>query len=208
MPLTAFWNDIGSWDAIYEVLKKDERGNAIQGDCMPIDCTNSLILGRDRLIAGIGLEDVLIVETDDVIVVARRGESQKVKNVVDELKKRKRREAAEHTTVYRPWGNHTLLGEGPGYKMRKILLDPGQRLNLHLHHHRSEHWIVIAGTAKVQIGASEHMLHENQSVFVPQSTKHYMENPGKIPLEIIEVQNGSYLEEDDIVRFEELYGKY
>lgn len=207
MPLTAYWNDIGSWDAIYDVLKKDECGNAVQGDCIPIDCSNSLILGRDRLIAGIGLEDVLVVETDDVIVVAKRGESQKVKQVVDELKKRGRREVAEHTTVYRPWGNHTLLGEGQGYKMRKILLNPGQRLNLHLHHHRSEHWIVINGTAKVQIGENEHMLHENQSVFVPQSTKHYMENPGRIPLEIIEVQNGCYLEEDDIVRFEEIHGK-
>lgn len=207
MPLTAYWNDIGSWDAIYDVLPKDQNANAVQGDCLPVECKGSLILGRDRLIAGIGLEDVLVVETDDVIVVARRGESQKVKEVVDELKKQGRREAAEHTTVYRPWGNHTLLGEAAGYKMRKMLLNPGQRLNLHLHHHRSEHWIVIKGTAEVQIGDTIHMLHENQSVFVPQSTKHYMSNPGKIPLEIIEVQNGSYLAEDDIVRFEELYGK-
>lgn len=206
-PLTAYWNDIGSWDAIYEVLHKDHDGNAIQGDCLPIDCANTLMLGRNRLIAGIGLEDVLVVETDDVIVVAKRGESQKVKDVVHELKERGRREVDEHTTMYRPWGSYTVLGEGTGYKMKKIAVMPGQSLSLQLHYHRSEHWIVTGGTARVTIGEQEQMVHVNESVYIPPSTKHRLENPGRIPLEIIEVQNGSYLEEDDIVRFDDVYGR-
>lgn len=207
IPFSAYWNDIGSWDAIYEVLEKDEAGNALQGDCLPIDCTNSLMLGRSRLIAGIGLEDVLVVETDDVILVAKKGESQKVKELVGELKARGRREASEQTTMYRPWGSYTVLGEGPGYKMKKIVVTSGQQLSLQLHYHRSEHWIVIGGTARVTVGDKVQMVHENESIFVPQTTKHRLENPGKIPLEIIEVQNGSYLGEDDIVRFEDRYGR-
>lgn len=207
IPLKASWNDIGSWDAIHEVLEKDDQGNAVIGDCIPIECANTLMLGQNRLIAGIGLEDLLVVETDDVIVVAKKGESQKVKNLVDELKKRGRKEATEHTTMYRPWGSYTVLGEGPGFKMKKIAVTPGHQLSLQMHYHRSEHWIVTAGTAKVTIGDKEMMVHENESIFVPQSTKHRLENPGKITLEIIEVQNGSYLEEDDIVRFDDFYGR-
>lgn len=206
-PLTAYWNDIGSWDAIYDVLDKDQSGNALSGDCLPISCTNTLMLGRNRLIAGIGLEDILVVETDDVIVVAKRGESQKVKDVVTELKARGRREVDEHTTMYRPWGSYTVLGEGPGYKMKKIMVSPGHQLSLQLHYHRSEHWVVIGGTAKVTIGEQEQMVHVNESVYIPPSTKHRLVNPGKLPLEIIEVQNGSYLGEDDIVRFDDVYGR-
>jgi len=207
IPLTAYWNDIGSWDAIYDVLDKDESGNAVKGDCLTLDCTNTLMLGRDRLIAGIGLEDLLVVETDDVIVVAKRGESQKVKDLVGELKQRGRREADEHTTMYRPWGSYTVLGEGPGYKMKKIVVNQGAQLSLQMHYHRSEHWIVIGGTAQVTLGDEIKMVHENESVFIPLSTKHRLENPGRIPLEIIEVQNGKYLEEDDIVRFDDVYGR-
>ncbi len=207
LPLTTEWSDIGSWDAIYNVLDKDADGNAVQGDCIPIDCSNTLILGHSRLIAGIGLEDLLVVETDDVIVVAKKGESQKVKDLVSELTAKGRVEADEHTTVYRPWGLYTVLGAGPGYKMKKIVVNPGQVLSLQMHYHRSEHWIVIGGTAKVTIGETEQMIHENESVFVPQSTKHRLENSGILPLEIIEVQNGSYLGEDDIVRFEDMYGR-
>lgn len=207
IPLSAYWNDIGSWDAIYDVLDKDKDGNAVKGDCIPLDCTNTLMLGRSRLIAGIGLEDLLVVETDDVIVVAKKGESQKVKELVGELKKRGRREADEHTTMYRPWGSYTVLGDGPGYKMKKLVVNPGERLSLQLHYHRSEHWIVIGGTAKVTLGDEIKMVHENESVFIPMSTKHCLENPGRLPLEIIEVQNGKYLEEDDIVRFDDVYGR-
>ncbi len=206
-PLTTEWSDIGSWDAIYNVMDKDADGNAVQGDCIPIDCSNTLILGHSRLIAGIGLEDLLVVETDDVIVVAKKGESQKVKDLVSELTAKGRVEADEHTTVYRPWGLYTVLCSGQGYKMKKIVVNPGQVLSLQMHYHRSEHWIVIGGTAKVTIGETEQMVHENESVFVPQTTNHRLENPGKLPLEIIEVQNGSYLGEDDIVRFEDMYGR-
>lgn len=207
IPLTTYWNDIGSWDAIYDVLDKDENGNALEGDCLLVDSSNSLVLGHSRLIAGIGLEDLLVVETDDVILVAKKGESQKVKNIVAELKKKGRTEAEMPTTVHRPWGSYTVLGEGPGYKMKKIVVTPGERLSLQMHYHRSEHWIVTAGSAKVTIGDQEQMVHENESVFIPMSTKHRLENPGRIPLEIIEVQNGKYLEEDDIVRFDDIYGR-
>ncbi|MBP2658713.1 MAG: mannose-phosphate guanylyltransferase/mannose-6-phosphate isomerase [Firmicutes bacterium] len=202
IPLLAYWNDIGSWDAIYDVVEKDQEGNAVKGDCIPIDCTNTLMLGRSRLIAGIGLEDLLVVETDDVIVVAKKGESQKVKNLVGELKERGRREVDEHTTLYRPWGSTTVLGGGPGYKMKQVRINPGHGLSLQMHYHRSEHWIVTSGTARVTLGEEVKMVHENESVFIPMSTKHRLENPGRIPLEIIEVQNGKYLEEDDIVRFD------
>jgi mannose-1-phosphate guanylyltransferase/mannose-6-phosphate isomerase len=207
IPLLAYWNDIGSWDAIYDVLDKDKDGNAVKGDCIPIDCTNTLMLGRSRLIAGIGLEDLLVVETDDVIVVAKKGESQKVKDLVSELKERGRREADEHTTLYRPWGSSTVLGEGPRYKMKQVKINPGHGLSLQMHYHRSEHWIVTVGTAQVTLGDEVRMVHENESVFIPMSTKHRLENPGRIPLEIIEVQNGKYLEEDDIVRFDDVEGQ-
>jgi len=207
IPLTTYWNDIGSWDAIYDVLDKDENGNALEGDCLLVDSTNSLVLGRSRLIAGIGLEDLLVVETDDVILVAKKGESQKVKDVVAELKKQGRTEAEVPTTVHRPWGSYTVLGEGTGYKMKKISVVPGGRLSLQMHYHRSEHWIVTGGSAKVTIGEEEKIVHENESVFIPMSTKHRLENPGRITLEIIEVQNGKYLEEDDIVRFDDIYGR-
>lgn len=207
IPLAVYWNDIGSWDALYDVLDKDENGNAVKGDCIPLDCTNTLMLGQSRLIAGIGLEDLLVVETEDVILVAKKGESQKVKKLVSELKKRERTEADVNTTMYRPWGRYTVLGEGPGYKMKKIVVNQGAQISLQLHYHRSEHWIVTSGTAQVTLGNEIKMVHENESVFIPLSTKHRLENPGRIPLEIIEVQNGKYLEEDDIVRFDDVYGR-
>lgn len=207
LPLCAKWSDIGSWDGIYDMLDKDMDGNAIKGDCIPIACANTLMLGQSRLIAGIGLEDLLVIETEDVIVVAKKGESQKVKDLVNQLRVDGRMEADEHTTVYRPWGQYSLLSGGRGYQMKKITVNPGQILSLQMHYHRSEHWIVVGGTAKVTIGEKEQMVHENESVFIPQTTKHRLENPGKLLLEIIELQNGSYLGEDDIVRFEDIYGR-
>jgi len=207
LPMHIQWNDVGSWDALYEILPKDADGNVLEGDSIALECKNSLIMGRDRLIAGIGLDDVIVVETNDVIVVAQKGETQKVKTLVDMLKVQRRKEAEEHTTMYRPWGSYTILSEGDGYKMKKIAVQPGQRLSLQLHYHRSEHWIVTKGTAKVTIGEMEKRVHENESVFVPKCTKHRLENPGNVLLEIIEVQNGAYLEEDDIVRFEDVYGR-
>jgi mannose-1-phosphate guanylyltransferase/mannose-6-phosphate isomerase len=158
-------------------------------------------------VAGIGLEDLLVVETADAILVAKKGESQKVKDLVATLKKRKRREAEEHPTDYRPWGSYTVLGEGSDYKIKRIVVNPGQILSLQMHHHRSEHWVVVSGTAKVTIGNEVKMVCEDESVFVPQSVKHRMENPGQIPLVLIEVQSGRYLGEDDIVRYEDMYGR-
>ena len=203
VPLDCYWNDIGSWDAMYDILPKDKDGNALKGDCLTIDCKDSLILGRDRLIAGIGLEDLLLVETDDVIVVAKKGESQKVKNVVEQLKKQGRKEAVEHTTKYHEWGTSSIIGNGPGYRMKKVRVMPNKKLTLQMHYHRSEHWIVLRGTAAVLRGDEQMMVHESESVFIPQTTKHQLSNPGRIPLEIIEIQNGSYIGEDDIVRYVE-----
>ncbi|MZP29445.1 mannose-1-phosphate guanylyltransferase/mannose-6-phosphate isomerase [Heliobacterium undosum] len=207
LPFSLYWNDIGCWDAIFEALPKDTEGNVVAGDCIPFQCRETLLMSNGRLVAGIGLEDTLVVETPDVIVVARRGESQKIKEVVDQLKQRKRREAVEHPTQYRPWGSFTILVDAEGHKVKRIVVQPGQRLSLQLHYHRSEHWVVLEGTARVTIGDEVRMIHENESIFVPKSTRHRLENPGKVPLVIIEVQNGIYLEEDDIVRFNDEYGR-
>ncbi|MBM7866711.1 mannose-1-phosphate guanylyltransferase/mannose-6-phosphate isomerase [Heliobacterium gestii] len=207
LPFGLYWNDIGSWDAIFEALPKDAEGNVIEGDCIPFGCRETLLMSHGRLVAGVGLEDTLVVETPDVIVVARRGESQKIKEVVEQLKRRQRREAVEHPKQYRPWGNYTILVDAPGHKVKRIVVQPGQGLSLQMHYHRSEHWIVLEGTARVTIGDEARMIHENESIFVPKSTRHRLENPGKIPLVIIEVQNGNYLEEDDIVRFTDTYGR-
>ncbi len=200
LPLKLYWNDVGSWDAIYEVLDKDADGNAVKGDAITIDCKDNLVFGRSRLIAGIGLKDIMIVETDDVILVAQKGESQKVKNLVETLKRRGRKEAIEHTTLYFEWGQQTKLGEGSGYKMKKLVIRPQQGLSERMHYHRSVHWIVTKGTAEVVIGGEKQMIHDNESVYIPKTTYYSLWNPGKIPLVVIEVENGEYLEEDDVVR--------
>ena len=207
VPLDIYWNDIGSWDALFEILEKDEAENVKKGRVISYDTKKCLILGNRRLIATIGLEEHLIVETPDALLVVKRGETQKVSQLVKELRAKGYPEAVEHVTTYRPWGSYTILEEGPRYKIKRIVVNPGERLSLQMHYHRSEHWVVVRGTAKVQIGEEEKFLHENESVFVPKSTKHRLENPGKVPLEIIEVQNGEYLGEDDIVRFEDKYGR-
>jgi len=200
IPLKVYWNDVGSWDAIYEVLDKDADGNAIKGDAITIDCKDNLIFGQSRLIAGIGLKDIMVIETDDVILVAQKGESQKVKTLVDMLKQRGRKEAIEHTTLYYKWGHRTLLGEGKGYKMKKLVIRPGESLETKMHFHRSVHWVVTRGTADVTIAGKQQMLHDNESVFIPKTTKYSLKNPGKISLVVIEVENGEYLEDDDVVR--------
>ncbi|NPB09709.1 MAG: mannose-1-phosphate guanylyltransferase/mannose-6-phosphate isomerase [Thermodesulfobacteria bacterium] len=207
VPLSLQWNDIGSWDALFDILDKDENGNVTQGRVITMETKNSLVLGQRRLISTIGLEDCLVIDTPDALLIVKRGETQKVNQLVKELKARGYPEAVEHVTTYRPWGSYTVLEEGPRYKIKRIVVKPGARLSLQLHYHRSEHWVVVRGTAKVLIGDEERFLHENESAYVPKSTKHRLENPGKIPLEIIEVQNGEYLGEDDIVRFEDVYGR-
>lgn len=201
VPLSCYWNDIGSWDAMYDILPKDKAGNAVKGDCITIDCKNSLLIGHDRLIAGIGIDDLLLVESDDVIVATKKGNSQKVKDVVDTLKKNHRKEATEHTTLYYSWGTSSALGKGKNYVMRKLRIMPGKALPLRMHYHRTEHFIVLSGTAGVKRDDKAMMIHENESVFIPQTSRYELANPGRIPLEIIEIRNGTYLGEDDVVEF-------
>ena len=207
MPIDIYWNDIGSWDSLYELLESDEEGNIKRGDVVTVDTRNTMILGSKRLITTIGLEGGLVIETDDAILISQKGQAQKVKDIVDKLKEDNRTEPTEHVTTYRPWGNYTVLEEGKRYKLKRIVVNPLARLSLQMHYHRSEHWVVINGTAKVTIGDMEKLVHENESVYVPKSTVHRLENPGKVPLEIIEVQNGEYVGEDDIERKEDIYGR-
>lgn len=207
LPLDICWNDIGSWDSLHEVSAKDENGNVIAGDVIAVDTKNTFILGTKRLISTIGLEDCLVIDTDDAVLIAKKGEAQKVREIISKLKRDNRKELTEHLTTYRPWGSYTILEEGDRYKIKRIVVKPLEKLSLQMHHHRSEHWIVIKGTARVFIGDKEIFIHENESAYVPKSTLHRLENPGKVPLEIIEVQNGEYVGEDDIVRVEDDYGR-
>jgi mannose-1-phosphate guanylyltransferase/mannose-6-phosphate isomerase len=207
MPLEIYWNDVGSWDSIFDVFPKDEMGNVKIGDVISHETKNTLVMSDRRLIATVGLENLLVVETDDAILISRRGDAQKVKDVVEKLNAEGRREASEHTTTYRPWGSYTILEDGQRYKIKRIVVNERERLSLQMHHHRSEHWVVIKGTAMVTIGPETKFVHENESVYIPKSTLHRLENPGKVPLEIIEVQNGEYVEEDDIVRLDDVYGR-
>lgn len=201
------WSDMGSWDSLFDVLQKDDQGNAKEGNVLDINTKNCLIKGGKRLISTIGLEDMLIVETEDALFVGKRGESQQVKTLVEALDKQGMKEVVEHRTTYRPWGSYTILEESNRYKVKRIRVEPGQKLSLQYHYHRSEHWVIVKGVAKVRIGEKEHCLHENESVYVPKSTVHRLENPGKVPLEMIEVQVGEYVGEDDIVRLEDIYGR-
>jgi mannose-1-phosphate guanylyltransferase/mannose-6-phosphate isomerase len=207
LPLDVYWNDIGSWDSLYDVVQKDNRGNVKMGETITVNTKDTLIISDKRLISTIGLQDCLIVDTGDALLISKKGETQKVKDIVQKLNKDERKEALEHLTTYRPWGSYTILEEGPRYKIKRIVVNSGERLSLQMHHHRSEHWVVIKGTAKVQIGDKKIHVHENESVYVPKTTLHRLENPGKVPLEIIEVQNGEYVGEDDIVRKDDIYGR-
>lgn len=196
-----YWNDIGSFDAIAEVLS-DKDKNVFKGDILAENCTDTMIIGDSRLIAGIDLENLMIIDTPDALLVAKKGESQKVKNIVNKLKQNKRKEAKENVTMYRSWGKYTLLTESEGYRVRKIEMNPGASLTMQMHYHRSEHWTVISGTGKTIINDKESIFTENQSTYIPMGVKHKLSNPGKIPLIIIEVQSGKYINDDDIVVFE------
>lgn len=197
-----YWNDIGSFDAIAEVLS-DKDKNVFKGDILAENCTDTMIIGDNRLISGIDLENLMIIDTPDALLVAKKGESQKVKNIVNKLKQSKRKEAKENVTMYRSWGKYTLLTESEGYRVRKIEMDPGASLTMQMHYHRSEHWTVISGTGKTIINDRESIFTENQSTYISMGVKHKLSNPGKIPLIIIEVQSGKYINEDDIVIFED-----
>ena len=201
------WSDIGSWQALYEVLDHDENGNVSQGDVVLEDTRNSLIRAEDLMVAAVGLEDTLVVETADAVLVAPLSRSQDVKKVVNRLKREERDEFKFHQTVYRPWGSYSVLAIQPRYQIKKIVVNPHEKLSLQMHHHRHEHWVVVKGAALVTNGDKEILLHEDQSTYIPAGNQHRLENPGVIPLELIEVQIGSYLGEDDIVRFEDIYGR-
>jgi mannose-1-phosphate guanylyltransferase/mannose-6-phosphate isomerase len=207
LPIDILWSDVGSWDSLPEVIKPDADGNVKVGDILALDTKKTIVMGEKRLISTIGLKDLIIIDTPDALLIARRGQAQRVKEVVDLLKERKRKEVVEHMTTYRPWGSYIILEEGPRYKIKRIVVKPGQKLSHQLHYHRSEHWIIVKGTAKVTIGKATSLVHENESTYVPKSMGHRLENPGKVPLEMIEVQNGEYVGEDDIVRFNDIYGR-
>lgn len=207
LPIDILWSDVGSWDSLHEVIAPDGDGNVKVGDILALDTKRTIMLGEKRLISTIGLKDLIIIDTTDALLIARRGQAQRVKEIVDILKERKRKEVVEHMTTYRPWGSYTVLEEGPRYKIKRIVVKPNQKLSHQLHYHRSEHWIIVKGTAKVTLNGKSSLVHENESTYVPKSTEHHLENPGKVPLEMIEVQNGEYVGEDDIVRFSDVYGR-
>lgn len=204
--LDAGWNDVGSWTALRDVSAQDADGNAHHGDVIAIDCHNTYAYG-ERLIALVGLDDVIVVETDDAVMVGRSDRMQEIKQVVSQLKAAGRPEATWHRKVYRPWGAYDSIDHGERFQVKRITVKPGATLSLQMHHHRAEHWIVVSGTAEVTRGDDVLLLTENQSTYIPLGVTHRLKNPGKLPLELIEVQSGSYLGEDDIVRFEDTYGR-
>lgn len=205
--LDAGWSDVGAWAELWNIGDKDEAGNVTHGDVVMINSENSMLHSQKRLIAAVGLKDIVVVETADAILVAHRDQVQDVKQVVEWIKSNGRDEHIAHRCVYRPWGNYDSIDMGERYQVKRITVNPGEILSLQMHHHRAEHWIVVSGTASVTRGDETFIVTENQSTYIPIGTKHRLENKGAIPLEMIEVQSGSYLGEDDIVRFEDIYGR-
>ena len=207
IPLSAGWSDVGSWDALWQVLPKDSAGNVLQGDVLMHDCSNTLAVSEGRLVACVGVSDLIVVETADAILVAHKDKTQDVKKIVDSLKQQGRAEGHIHRKVFRPWGWYDGVDAGARFQVKRIVVKPAGILSLQMHHHRAEHWIVVSGTARVTKGEETFLVSENESTFIPLGTTHRLENPGRVPLEMIEVQSGSYLGEDDIVRFEDVYGR-
>ncbi len=207
IPLSCGWSDLGSWQSLWENSEKDTEGNVCEGDVFTLNCENTLLQSERKLIAGIGLKDIAIVDTDDAILAVNLNHTQDVKKVVDWLKSNVRSEFNFHREVHRPWGCYDSIDNGDRYQVKRIEVKPGASLSLQMHHHRAEHWVVVTGTALVQKGDEEILLAENQSVYIPLGEKHRLTNPGKVPLQLIEVQSGSYLGEDDIVRFEDVFGR-
>ena len=207
IPLQAGWSDVGAWDALWEVLPKDDAGNVALGDVMLHDCRNTLAMADGRLVACVGVSNLVVVETADAVLVVHKDRTQDVKRIVDALKQRGRSEGHIHRKVFRPWGWYDSVDVGARFQVKRIVVKPGGALSLQMHHHRAEHWIVVSGTAKVTKGDQTFLVSENESTFIPLGTTHRLENPGRVALEMIEVQSGSYLGEDDIVRFEDVYGR-
>jgi mannose-1-phosphate guanylyltransferase/mannose-6-phosphate isomerase len=207
VPLDAGWSDLGAWDAVWNVLPKDPQGNAQVGDVLATESRNTLVHATSRLVALVGVQNLVVVETPDAVLVADRSRSQDVKHIVNALQQQKREEHTLHRKVHRPWGWYDSIDEGGRFKVKRIQVRPGASLSLQKHHHRAEHWVVVSGTAEITCGDKKLLLTENQSTYIPLGEVHRLANPGTIPLEIIEVQSGSYLGEDDIIRFEDHYGR-
>jgi len=207
VPLDAGWSDIGSWDSLWNIAKKDAHQNAISGDVIADSVRNSYIRAEHRLVSAVGVEDLVIVETADAVLIASQADSQHVKRVVENLRTCDRAERTTHRKVHRPWGYYENIDDGHRFQVKRIMVKPGASLSLQKHFHRAEHWVVVIGTARVTRDEEVFELTENESTFIPVGAVHRLENPGKIPLEIIEVQSGHYLGEDDIVRFEDNYGR-
>ena len=207
IPLDAGWDDVGSWSALWEIGEKDAAGNVTMGDVLTLDSNNCYLRSDDRLLATVGIDDLVVIETPDVVMVSPRDQVQKVKDLVSQLSDRQRQEVDIHAQVHRPWGCYQGIDRAERYQVKRISVRPGASLSLQMHHHRAEHWIVVNGTARVTCGDKTFILSENESTYIPIGETHRLENPGQIPLDIIEVQSGSYLGEDDIVRFEDVYGR-
>ena len=205
VPADIGWNDVGSWSALWETQPKDSNGNAQRVDVYLDGVKNSLVRAESRIVAVVGLEDIVVVETQDAVLVTSKSQVQRVKQVVEHLKSKERTEHLHHTKVYRPWGHYEGIDAGDRFQVKRITVKPGEKLSLQMHHHRAEHWVVVSGTARVTCGDTVSLLSENESTYIPIGMNHRLENPGKLPLHIIEVQSGSYLGEDDIVRFEDIY---
>ena len=205
--LDAGWCDVGNWNSVWQNSKKDDHGNTQQGKVFIKNSKNSYLKSESRLVVGLGIENLLIIETRDAVLVANKDNSEEVKSIVNELKKEGYLESQEHRKIYRPWGHYVSIEEGERWKVKLIFVKPGGKLSLQLHHHRSEHWVIVYGSADVEIKDKKNFLKENESIYIPVGEKHRISNPGKIPLIFIEVQSGSYLNEDDIKRFEDSYGR-
>jgi mannose-1-phosphate guanylyltransferase/mannose-6-phosphate isomerase len=208
VPADMEWSDVGSWDAVWEGLEHDAAGNAASGATVIIDSRNSLVRAEDGMLAAVvGIDNAVVIATGDAVLVAARDKAENVKTLVEQLKAQNRREAVEHRRMYRPWGYYQGVDNGTRYQVKRIVVKPGARLSLQKHFHRAEHWVVVKGTAAVTVGQDVRTVHENESVYIPIGSIHRLGNPGKIPLELIEVQVGSYLGEDDIERIEDAYGR-
>jgi mannose-1-phosphate guanylyltransferase len=207
IPMAGGWCDMGSWNSLWDISDKDEHGNAIIGDGLAMSSRNNLIKSNDRLVSLIGVEDLVVVETNDAVLVAHRDSLQDIKQLTGCLQTQQRSEYAQHRQVYRPWGNFDSIDKGERFQVKHITVKPGEKLSLQMHHHRAEHWVVVSGTASVVCGNVTQLVSENESVYIPIGETHSLENPGKVPLELIEVQSGAYLGEDDIVRFEDRYNR-
>jgi mannose-1-phosphate guanylyltransferase/mannose-6-phosphate isomerase len=207
IPLSAGWSDVGAWDALWQVSDKDAAGNVLRGDVLLEQAADNLVFAQSRLVAGVGIDNLVIVETPDAVLVAAKDKMQAVKQIVAQLKHSKRPEAITHRKIHRPWGWYDSIDAGERFQVKRIVVNPGSSLSLQMHHHRAEHWIIVKGTARITRGEEVFLLSENQSTYIPLGVTHRLENPGKFPLEMIEVQSGSYLGEDDIVRFDDTYGR-